>query len=157
MLFADVIDWITGHADDAFATLDFDVTVEDGGGLSENTGVYVHVGTADPLATSTNAAADADQEWPNATVATRTETGSVVLSIHAVDGGGDQKRVRDQVVAAGRALLQMIRRDVRMDVEGIVKTSTGDINFDQGPTDNGVEALLVIHVRYDARIQGGLA
>jgi hypothetical protein len=164
LLFAAMIDWLVDHAPDAVADLPFPVTVEDGTGLTMNTGTYVHVGTADPYSTSIEGAADADQEWPLATQQARDETGSLVLSIESNDDGGDngggdtgQKRARDRVVQVGRRLLQMIRRDTRMGIAGMLKTSSGGITFDQGPTDNGVGAVLVIHITYSARIQGGLS
>lgn len=158
LLFASVIDWLVDRAPDALVGCGFEVTVEDGTGLSMNTGTYVHIGTGDPFSSSIEGVADADQEWVTATQAVRSETGSVVLCIESHDDGGQggQKRCRDQVIEVGRRLLQLIRRDTRMGIDGMVKTSSGDINFDQGPTDTGVGAVLVIHVKYEARIQGGL-
>ncbi len=130
------------------------VTVEDGWGISQNSGRYLYVGADSPFSTSQTTGATATQEWPMSTAAGRREQGTVTCAVLCWDGGGDMKVARDDAFDILAVVQRELRADTRLGIDGLLKTSFTGLDYGQDQTDDGAVCLCTFTIDFSADLRG---
>lgn len=130
------------------------VTVEDGWGITENSGVYLYVGADSPFAASQTTGATATQEWPMSTTAGRREQGTITCAVVAWDGSGDMKVARDAAFEVVAVAQRELRADTRLALDGLLKTSFTGLDYGQDQTEDGAVCLCTFSIDFAADLRG---
>jgi hypothetical protein len=146
----DLIDALIAHAK-ALPTL-ANIIVTDAVDLSQSNETRLMVGVSDPDSVNPQSSAQADQVWPNAVPTGRDESGFITCAVSGSCGDDDPKIIRDEVFMVAGEVQTMLRTSIQQAVAGLMWTSYGSQTFEQWRTSRGIEALLVFHVNFKARI-----
>lgn len=131
------------------------IAVHDGYGVSGNVADNLMVGVEDPFSDQAAPSADSQQSWqgigPNAP---RDEVGDITCVAYATSGGKDQSVVRTAVFAITAAVENLLRASPDLGLGPSVRPLGfgSDLKFMQDQDADGVWALVVFSIHFEARI-----